>query len=310
MSNHDLFTPAEQLKLEADAKKLTDTTGIRIRSFKTFLLIVLLGLVLIVEFEFLLTIFEYLMEGSSRTSIILMSMLGMLSITAFHLRVRESGGWMVSLLSRCVDVAIVVYTLGVAGILAAMIWANGASSLVASADQTGTELFAASVPVSEEKTAADYFDDVAGKFPMAFSIGCGCIAILNLFICHRLTELITHNVSEVSRRKANAREAKAAIEAVRHSQSEYFRLSKQRELLLHEDERAAEAALAHDIVAVIAQELAPFEKYLTEKLLRSPTAETRLRVPEEIALDPKEMSKRVATLKAIDVKTVLNVIRN
>ncbi len=63
-------------------------------------------------------------------------------------------------------------------------------------------------------------------------------------------------------------------------------------------------------MAVIGSELLPYEKYVNEHKFRTPTEESRLRIPEEPPLDLEEMQKRISAIKSINTKSILAAMRS
>lgn len=309
MNSEMLFSQAELMRLESQSNKhIQGLSGIRTKAAITLCFVPLLGLVLACEYQFLFEIFSYLKGGmpgkESQWSVGLLAAMGCLAVIAFHLRVHGSHSRLAALLGRFVDGAIPFYVLGIGLMFAAILWADGADSLAGS----GGELFSDTVP--QATLPLDYFTQATSYFGVVFVIGCGSISIVNLFIAHGLLERIRENIDDILKRKAAAKLARNSIAVIRDCQREYAALYQEQQLLLNENEEEAENTLAHEIMGVIGSELLPYEKYLSDKKFRAPTAESRLRIPEESPLDLEEMQKRISAIKSINVKSILAAMRS
>lgn len=304
----NLLTGSELQALEARAQRhIRGRVGLWMLAGMTVLLVVTLALVLGVEYSFLKEIFTYLKGGlpgeQEQWSVGLLSAVGVLAVAAYHFRAKDAPDSLpVQFIRRAVDVVLPLYAVGIGLIFAAILWSDGADTF----GQFSGQLFAA----PDVAPAGGGFDQLAAQFGKVFVLGCGGIAIINIYLGGSLIARIARNGEDIARRRASARDARKAIETIRQCQREFARLSQQREALVAVDERTAEFTLANRIAAAISEALMPYEKWLTERQLRGPTDENRLRLPEsDLPFDSKEVQKRVAALKAITPKTIVAAFR-
>ena len=304
-----VFTQKEYLALEADAQKhILARFGIGFALLKSIGLVAVLVVVGGCEFEFLRHIFTNLkgaLPGETQQwSINLLSAVGALVIAGFHLRAVENpNAFPVKFIRRYVDFAIPFYGLGIGLIFGAVLWNDGADALASSAD-TQT-LFSGG-----ETQASGLFDQLVAHFGMVFVLGCSGLALINIFTGHALLCRIAENNKNIRQRWLSAKQSAQAIATIRDCQSEYRALCHKRDaLLLAIDTQALETTVAHRIVACIHAQLLPFEQWLADRQFRSPNDDNRFRLREDLQLDPKEVQKRIAALKAVTPKTVIAAIR-
>jgi hypothetical protein len=123
-----------------------------------------------------------------------------------------------------------------------------------------------------------------------------------------LISLIWANIQRISKCWMDAREAHAAMTAIRDCQNQHGKLQRERDALLAVDHRAEETALAHEALSHIRTALQPYEKFLLEQKLCGGEPPNPFAPPMR-NLNVKELEKQLAVFRALTVKKILAWMR-
>lgn len=241
----------------------------------------------------------------SQWSVALLALTGVLMALALHLHASEHpDSFAVRILRQSVSVLVPLYALGAGLALAAILYFDGADALFNA--NTTAELFA----TAAQQSGSSLIGALVSNFALIFVLGCGGLAIINLYIFHKLLCLITANTAYVSERVLAAREAREAMQAIHSYDQQFAELSSQREALIAENPKLSEFAFANHIVSVIHQELAQAERWMLEQQVRLKPPENRFVLTEQCeSVDLKEVQKRISALRAINAKTIVAAFR-
>jgi len=259
-----------------------------------------------VEYVLSYEIFAYLkapLPGEDASwSVWLFALTGVLMALALHLHASDHpDSFAVRAVRTSVVVLVPLYALGAGLALAAIIYFDGADALFTPA--ASLELFSDAI----QETGSPWLESLAPPFALIFVLGCGGLAIINLYIFHKLASAIRENVDELSARAMAAKEAHEAMKIIRYSDQQLSELARHHAALLAQNPQAMELAVANEIIAIVHSELAPTEQWLLAQQLKIKAPECRF-LPHEEAVGPdfKAIEKRVASLRALDVKTVVS----
>jgi hypothetical protein len=309
----DAFVPSEKL-LDLKAAYLRHSRAgsavpLLALSAATLFLTGLLGVVGFAEFNLFLEIFT-LIKGpavpgeDAAFNVHLLAMTGLLVMLGFHIHAHENAdAFAVVLIRRAVAALLPVYALGAGLAVASVIYFGGADALVAQTADMSGDLFAA----TEAPDSGPGLERVIAMFPVIFAVGCGGLAVINLFISDRLVTLILGNAKKTVMRWRCAREARAAMAVIRAAQARHVELCQQRDGLAAE-QATFELGAVHEILTAISDAVAPYETHLTHAAMASGGENNPFAVPLS-NLDRKTMAARVAALRGVSFKTVLAALR-
>jgi hypothetical protein len=304
-----LFTAEEITTLEATSNRHRQAGfGVTPKIIVTTGLTALLIFVAATEYSVLSDIFNFT-KGSSlpgedqKWSTDLLAMTGVLTMVATHVyAIRHPHSLVTRLIDRLAGISLPIYGVGAGLAFASINWFDGIDAIASKA--TSGEMF--SIP--ESSAVGLLMDRVVALFPLVFVIGLGSLALTNVMVSHAVIEKIISNARQIITRWRAAKEAASAIKIIRECERQYGELTQQRDALL-DDERSHDVSVAHDIMATISTAVQPYEVWLTNQRLQGASPDKRLAVPQS-NLDVKEMTKQVAALRAINVKTILSAIRS
>lgn len=260
----------------------------------------------LVEYALAYEIFAYLkapLPGEEASwSVALFALSGVLMALAFHLYASEHpGAPVVRLLQRSVNVLVPLYALGAGLALAAILYFDGADAIFTAPAAVTMELFSAAAA----ETGSPLLEKLVANFALIFVFGCGGLAIINLYIFHKLASVLTRNVRDLTHAAFKFTTAPEAMRTIRECDREFAALSREREELAAHDPRASELAFASSIAALIQTELASIEQWLIAQQLKIKPSECRfLPQQESVGPDLKAIERRVAAIRAIDAKTI------
>jgi hypothetical protein len=311
MMENTLFEQPETFTCEATAiRHRRKAALLPLTAIVTVGLTAFLGVVGFSEYGLFHEVFDFL-KGPSQPgeagqwSVGLLALTGTLMMLGFHVYAEGHPNTLsVRLIDRCAGIILPIYALGAGLAVASLIYFNGADALVTQAADSSRDLFSG----PSIKAGTPMVDSLIASFPVIFAIGCGGLAIVNLMVSHRLMGAIWANVQRIAADWHAASEAKAAITAIRAAQRQFSELAQKRDALLAVDARSHEVAAAHEILGAISTAINPYETWLTNQHVRGGTPENRLALPQS-NLDPKELAKRVAALRAITPKSILASVR-
>ena len=297
----ELFTPGEQMQHQAMVKQAL------MRSAKAPLLIgfsimqiFALAVIGVIEWEIIYEVFFYLSgdtEGYWAPG--LMGCTAGVMIVGFHLLAKaKPENVAVRIVEGAVQILIPIYLAGIGLLIAAILYSIGLGGMVASAP----ELTFGELPKAIESNWLELvFTDIANPGAvLVFALGIGGIAIINIFVSHRLLLLIGNNLSDIAGRLSRAKEALSDFRIIKRSQKEYSDLSIELDALAANDDAYIRLKIANDVIAVIADALHPHKVWLSKQSLDKTS-----RFEEEDRINANQISKEISRIEAISLADVL-----
>lgn len=302
-----IFTERELMQFEAEHQRHMRAALMALPMAAVTVLLVL-GLIFSggVEYALSYEIFAYLkapLPGEiAPWSVALFAMTGVLMALAFHLYASEHPNVpAVRLLQLSVNILVPLYALGAGLALAAILYFDGADALFKAPSAASMELFSAAA----EESGSPLLEKLVANFALVFVLGCGGLAIITLYIFHKLASIITRNIRSLAQTAFTFRTAREAMKTIRECDREYASLSRQHEELSAHDPRISELSFASSIAAFIQAELISIEERHLPHQFKIKAPECRfLPHDESSSVDLKAIERRVAAIRAIDAKTI------
>lgn len=299
--SNDLFTPGEQMQHQALVKyALMDTAKVPLMMFYCALQVLALVAVTVIEWEIIYEVFVYLSgDGEGYWTPELMGCSAAIMIIGFHLLAKHHPqNIAVQIVEGAVQLLIPVYLIGIGVLIAAIIYADGISGMVSSLP----ELTLGGLPERAEASWVEvFFSDIANPgSALIFSLGIGGLAIINIFVAHRLLSLITQNFSDISGRITRSKQALKDHALIKKAQKNYAALSIQLEELESRNDAYIRAMIANDTIAAIGEALHPHKVWLSKQNLDKSS-----RFEEQERTDISKISKEVSRIEAISLADVL-----
>ncbi len=307
--NHQLFSPQELMEFQATVKRLLLATAkAPLIIFLGAVQAVLLLTVGLVEWEIVYQVFDYLAgetatgESAGYWEPGLMALSALSVIAGFHLLAKvKPNNLAMRIVESAVQVLIVLYLIGIGFLVAAILYTDGLGEMVQVPDAWSLGTLAESV---EQSWLDSVFEQVAN--PMAvlvLALGLGGLAVINIFVAHRLLVLLTANLTDLVGRVSRLRAALKDHAVIRRTQRDYARLGVELDALDARDDTQLRLAIASRVIAVIADALLPHRKWLSE---RAHASQSRFEADDPA--DPKQLAKDIARIEAISLEDVLKAL--
>ncbi len=301
---NELFATDELMRFQAACKGYVDA------AVKTPLIIcttILLGLVLVVviyiEWEIVYRVFDYLAGENEYWSPTLMGFTAAIMIVGFHLLLKtKSNNLAVKIVEKSVEILIPLYLAGIGLLIAAILFADGLNSMV----EIDIPVMIGVIPEAiEHGWVETFFAHVANPLAvLTFSIGIGGLAIVNIFVAHKLLTIIITNLNDVFDRLSRAKTAINDHQTILRAQKEYSEFGSKLGDLLIWDDSYIRMIIANEVISVISDALLPHKKWLQNSQYSS---DFRFETQNQKA-DPKQIAKDIAKIEAIRHQDVLNAM--
>ena len=297
----DLFSIDELMQFQALVKRqLLASVRVPLNIFMGMLEAAALAVVGVVEWEIVYEVFVYLSgDEQGYWAPELMACTAGIMIIGFHLLAKtKPENLAVRIVEAAVQVLIPVYLIGVGLLIAAIMYADGLGGMVAA----GPELVLGALPeVTESGWLDRLYDDIANPLSvLTLSLGIGGLAVINIFVAHRLLTMFGANLSDLVLRISRTREAIKDHAIIRRTQKAYAALALELDELAVRDDAYIRLAIANDVIAVIAEAMLPHKIWLTEHALGT---DSRFEGRDQI--DIKQITREIARIEAISLKDVL-----
>ena len=262
--------------------------------------------VAIVEIEIMYRIFAYMSsDGYQFFSPRLLSLTGILMIIGFHLYAEHHPLHPVVRLIETIAIGFIAcYVLGTGFYMASMLRDSGLG-LDAGFDP---EFFSGSLDTLQEKgwidTAFETFADPFGV--LAVSLGLGGLAVVNLYISHRIISAIRSIVVDINTRRTRHQSIHEDYQAVLSAQQRYAACSDELWELAMYDRNYLALELASTTLEHVHQQLLPHEQLLQEDRYDSQRTVDGVSNPT----DYKEIRKAVDKIKSITVDDILRDLKD
>ena len=307
--NHHLFQPDELMQCQAIVKRLA------LASAKSPLIVfyvvvqaMLLATVALVEWEIIYQVFDYLAgdtatgESAGYWQPGLMALSALSVIVGFHLLTKlKPQNLAVRIVESAVQVLIVLYLFGVGFQIATILYADGLGEM----SRVPETLSFGSLDVPVEQGWLDrVFEQVANPMAvLALALGLGGLAVINIFVAHRLLVLLTTNLADLVGRVSRLRAALKDHAIIRQAQRDYAGLGVELDALDARDDTQLRLSIASRVIALIADALLPHKVWLSE---RAHASQSRFEADDPV--DPKQLAKDIARIETISLDDVLKAL--
>lgn len=304
--NHQLFRPDELMQCQAVVKRLSLATAkAPLLIFYSAVQAVLLVTVGLFEWEIVYQVFDYLAgetasgESAGYWKPGLMALSALSVIVGFHLLAKvKPNNLAVRIVEAAVQVLIVLYLFGVGFLVATTLYADGLGEMVQVPEAWSLGTLA--VPV-EQGWLDRVFEQVANPLSvLALALGLGGLAVINIFVAHRLLVLLGGNLADLVGRVSRLRAALKDHAIIRQAQRDYAGLGVKLDELDARDDTGLRLSIASRVIAVIADALLPHKVGLSE---RAHSDQSRFEANDPV--DPKQLAKDIARIEAISLEDVL-----
>ena len=308
-AQYGLFTNEELLRFEAQrSKHLRGAAKLPWVAVVTLLFTAGFLFVSFVEWEIIYQVFDYLVgengDSAESWSPGLMACTGLIMMIGFHLHAKNHPD---NFSARFVDKAtaflIPVYLIGMGLLTASVLYKDGLSEMVAPEAQA---VIGQISQAAENGVIDTLFANVTNPLAvLAFSLGIGSLAIINIFVAHRLLMMITKNLSAMVTAAQKAKEAVQNHKIILHTQADYAALEFEENDLLMRDDNYTALSIAGVVLSVISEALLPHRKWLKDNEYGRPSS--RFEAGERV--DAKRVTKDVAKIGAITQQDILSALK-
>ncbi|HNP51844.1 MAG TPA: hypothetical protein PKJ85_08625 [Nitrosomonas nitrosa] len=306
MSKSDeLFSVEELMRFQAVCKSHVDAAAKAPLVICTTVLVgLVLAVVVYIEWEIVYRVFDYLAGDTNEYwSPTLMGLTAAIMIIGFHLLLKtKADNWAVKIVEKSVEFLIPLYLCGIGLLIAAILFADGLNSMV----EIEMPVVIGAIPEAIEQGWVEiFFDHVTNPMAvLAFSIGIGGLAIVNIFVAHKLLTIIITNLEDVFDRISRAKTAINDHKVILRTQKEYSELGSELGDLLIWDDHYIRTIIANEVISVISDALLPHKKWLQDSQY---SADFRFETHHQKA-DPKQIAKDIAKIEAIRHQDILNAM--
>lgn len=265
----------------------------------TGLQVLVLLLVGYVEYEIIYRVFDFLSGDNNYWSPEIMGLTAAIMIIGFHIQAHtHPGNFAVRFVTKTVQYLIPVYMVGV-GLLIASILDVGSIIDVQPPVVLG-QIPDVVGPHWIDRVFTELTNPLAA---LAFSLGLGGLAIVNIFVAHHLLGRIWENTEDLTGRVAHAKQALADYAALKRAHHQYAELGRNlTELLIWDDQ-----TISMNVAGVALQErdeaLRPHKEWLTEQRLGKATL-----FEAQESTDPQEIARLIKPIEAISLKDILTAL--
>lgn len=306
MNNLDvLFTTEEIMQFEAALKRSTDAVArVPLLIFKVTLTTLVFVIVCYSEWEIIYRVFDYLAgEQNEYWSPTLMGFTATTMIIGFHILAKSNpNNLAVRIVDKSVELLIPTYLIGMGLLIASILFGDGLGSMI----ENDLPIMIGSLPEAIEEGWIDtLFSNVTNPLAvLAFSLGIGGLAIVNIFIAHKLLTIITINMEDIFGRLSRANAAIKDHRAILNAQKEYSALNSEINDLLIIDDNYIRTIITNETMSAITDALLPHKKWLQDSQYFS---ESRFEDSHR-KIDPKQVGKDIAKIETIRPQDIMNAM--
>lgn len=301
----ELFSSEEMMRFEAELKRHIEAAAkVPILILMTLLAGLALAVVGYSEYEIVYRVFDYLAgENSEYWSPTLMGFTAATMIIGFHILAKaKPHNLAVRIVDRSVEILIPTYLIGMGFLIACILFADGLGNMI----ESDMPAMIGSLPEAIEQGWVDaLFAHVTNPLAvLAFSVGIGGLAIVNIFIAHKLLMAIVRNVDDIFGRLSRANAAIKDHQAILNSQKEYSSINSEISDLHIWDDHFIRTIITNEVISVISDSLLPHKKWLQDSQYSS---EFRFEESHR-KIDPKQVAKDIAKIEAIRPQDIMNAM--
>ncbi len=292
-----LFTLEQMMAMSVRTKQaVLGTVKSPIIIFLTLLLSVAVVGVAYAEYELLFRIFEDLTGDDGYWSPYIMGFTGLIVIMAVHLLSKtDPNGLTARFINGSVKILVPIYLIG-------------AGLYIASILDLASLIEAQEIPIPGETIeAAEQFQEslvsvmTTRAAVIAFTLGLGGLAIINVFVASKLVSIINSNIKDISGRFAVAKEAIKDFNTVKRCQKEYSALmDEHNDFVINCDDRFIRLSILSHVQSIISKELEPHKRNLSEREIEGEPV-----FGNSKAIDLKYIKKAIAKIESIGADEIL-----
>ncbi len=301
----EAFSRTEQIRFEIKRNKYVKAAAkVPWILFLTSLGGVALGVVCYSEWEIIYRVFEALMGEDNRYwSPVPMGLTAATMIVGFHLLAKlKPQNIAVKIVENSVGMLIPIYLFGIGILIACILFQEGLSDML---NVEIPDIIGGIPAVVEEGWLDAFFAHVTNPIAvMAFSLGIGGLAIVNIFVAHQLLTMIAKNGSDMFDRLTLAKSAISDHQNTQRDQREYAAIGAELDELDMQDDEDIKLMITDEVMSTISDALLPHKKWLQHKQYSS---EFRFGVQDQ-KVDTKQMAKDIAKIEAIRPQDVMNAM--
>ncbi len=301
----DLFTTEELMRFQVALKKSVEAVQrVPLIIFITLLAgLAFLGVVCI-EWEIIYRVFDYLGgDNNEYWSPTLMGFTAAIMIIGFHVLAKDKPhNVAVRFVEKIVGILIPTYLVGLGLLIASILFGDGLRTMI----EADIPIMIGAIPEAIEQGWIDaFFAYVTNPLAvLAFSLGIGGLAIVNIFIAHKLLVMITANVDDLFGRLSRAKAAIKDHKIILYAQKTYAALGSEINDLLIWDDNYIRMMIANEVMSVISDGLLPHKKKLQDTQY---SEEFRFETPNQ-KVDAKQIAKDIAKIEAIRLQDIMNAM--
>lgn len=301
----DLFTTEELIQFQIVLKNYVEAVQrVPLIIFTTLLAALAFLSVAYVEWEIVYRVFDYLGgDNNEYWSPTLMGFTAAIMITGFHVLAKDKPhNLAVIFVERSVGILIPIYLVGLGLLIASILFGDGLSAMI----EADTPIMIGVIPeVIEQGWIDTFFANVTNPLAvLAFSLGIGGLAIVNIFIAHKLLVMITANVDDLFGRLSRAKAAIKDHQIILHAQKTYAALGSEINDLLIWDDNYIRMIIANEVMSTISDALLPHKKKLQDTQY---SEEFRFETPHQ-KVDAKQVAKDIAKIEAIRLQDIMSAM--
>ncbi len=302
---NELFTTEEMMRFQVARKKYIQAAAkAPLLVVMTLFSILALAVVGYSEWEIIYRVFDYLAGDTNEYwSPTLMGFTAATMIIGFHILAKSRPhNLAVRIVEQSVEILIPVYLFGMGLLIASILFADGLSNML----NIDMPALIGSIPETIEQGWIDtFFANVTNPLAvLAFSLGIGGLAIVNIFIAHKLLTIIATNIEDVFSRLSRANTAIKDYQDILNAHKEYSALSAELNDLLIKDDNYLRLIITNEAMSTISDALLPHKKWLQDCQYSS-----EFRFDESSRkVDPKQVAKDIAKIEAIRPQDIMNAM--
>ncbi len=224
-------------------------------------------------------------------------------IIGFHVLAKDKPhNVAVRFVEKTVGILIPTYLVGLGLLIASILFGDGLSAMI----EADIPIMIGVIPEAIEQGWIDaFFANVTNPLAvLAFSLGIGGLAIVNIFIAHKLLVMITANVDDLFGRLSRAKAAIKDHQIILSAQKTYAALGSEINDLLIWDDNYIRIMIANEVMSTISDALLPHKKKLQDTQY---SEEFRFETPHQ-KVDTKQIAKDITKIEAIRLQDVMSAM--
>lgn len=302
-----IFTNEQHLQLNAECQFFSIDKGeITKLGLCTGLWAVCFLFIAFLEYELGFRAFDNLSMGEGYWSPHLMAFSSLVMIIGFHfLAEHRPNNFAVRMVNTLVEFLIPLYVIGLGLFVAAPLMLD-----MQGAFDVGSVPVIGGLPEVEQGLLHSLMMNIASPVAMLFfSLGIGGLAIVNLFVAHRLILMIVANVNKMNGKLSLARKAKFLLSEINRLEKEYQVLQHDMADLELHDERYLKLIIAAEALSTMASALVRHKEELkAQEYAAPPGAFDDFIGKKTLVVDVKKLKADIGRIEAITQDDILQAM--